>query len=139
MQSNTYYILPFNDHTWAVSLRSCFSTINWPNDVNKTIHTNIYHGTQPRDGIKYFMPSCIKFIYILNKLHHIFEFKNDMMCLNGVYILRQYKIIIDYIHNIPNDSTRRVQKTNVNPIKCIKCIYRVQCLKQHRCYRYQTI
>ena len=70
---------------------------------------------------------------MINNVHSIFKFINDMMCPNGIDISRQYEFGINYVNNSLNESTRRVQKTNTNnPIEKIKCIDRFQCLKRHR-------
>ena len=86
---------------------------------------------QPHADRKCCIPSCIKFIDMFNKIYQSFEFGNGIMCLNGIDILRKYEFRLDYIHDIPNDSTRRVQNTNMNPMECIQCINSFQCLKHH--------
>ena len=72
------------------------------------------HGTQPCAVRNCCIPSCIICINILSKLHRIFEFRNDIMCPNRIEISSKYKFILNYVHNIPNKLTQRVQKTNMN-------------------------
>ena len=119
--------------------KSCFSTINRHNGVNKIIFgfqcfpsiTKIYsmvlnHGLV--DNIAY-IPSCIEFIDAVNKLHHIFEFGNDIICPRSIDVLRQYKSGIDYVHKILDDSIGRVHNSYRYPIKYIQFNNRVQCFK----------
>ena len=74
---------------------------------------------QPRNGRQRFIPSCIICIDMLNKVHRIFYFRQNMICLKEVYILREYGFGIEYVNKIMNDSTQCVQNTNMNPIKLI--------------------
>ena len=55
------------------------------------------------------IPSCIKCTDMVNKLHHIFEFVNKMMCPNIIYTSTKYKFGLNYFYEIPNDSTFLVQ------------------------------
>ena len=91
------------------------------------------HKHVPSDKCLY-ITSCIECIDMLNKLHQIIQFRNSIMCLNRIGIYNKYKFGIDYVHEIPNYSTRCLKKTNLNPIKFIECINRVQCLK-HYCQK----
>ena len=66
---------------WAGIFRECSSTINQNAGVNKTSHTDIYHYTQPRTGRQRCKPSGMKCMYMLNKLHLIFDFRNNVKCV----------------------------------------------------------
>ena len=63
---------------------------------------------------------------MVKNLRSVFEFEDDiMLCPKGIDISRQYEFGLDYVHESGNDSTRRVQKIDMNPIKCIQCNNRV--------------
>ena len=129
--------------------RECSSTINWHNGVNDTVWCQVFplityiYGMKrnhaPVDNVAY-ITLCMQCIDTVNKLHRIFEFGNNIIFPNKIDTSRLYEFGLDYVHESMNDSTRCLQKTNMNPIKCIQCIYyMVQCLKRHcRCW-YRTV
>ena len=58
----------------------------------------------PAEKIPY-ITSCIECIDTLNNLHRIFEFGDDIMCLNWIDTCMKYKFGLNYVHEIPNDLT----------------------------------
>ena len=106
------------------SLLEYFSTTNCNDGVNNKIHINIWHEKQPCSGRQQCINSCIICIEMLNMIHWIFEFRDKIMCPIGIDISRKYKFGLNYVHKWLNYSTQRVQKTNINPIKCIKWMFK---------------
>ena len=56
----------------------------------------------PADNAAY-IRLCIQYIVPRNKLHHIFEFRDNIMCPNRIDILMKYEYGLDYVHESPND------------------------------------
>ena len=73
------------------------------------------HKHAPEENIAYLHVSSVSIFSI--RLTPVFLFRKNIMCPNGIGIPRQKKFGLDYVYNILNDSTKRVQKINTNPIK----------------------